>query len=136
MDDVKFPPLRSENFKSNIGKVGISNRFYYEKKEFDVDKVFNGNVKIIFGKMVEGKVKGVKEFYETKKATYTMTESELDKLTSKLAEAWMSVVTCRSFQVGKCEAGIGIFIGKMVWVDELFLHVVHVISLQVIPQGH
>ncbi|KAJ0702758.1 putative transcription factor interactor and regulator CCHC(Zn) family [Helianthus annuus] len=91
MDDINFPPLRAENFRSKVGKVEISNQFYSEKKEFDVDKAFNGNVKKIFGKMVEGKVKGVKHFYETKKATYTLTESELDKLTSKLAEAWMSV---------------------------------------------
>ena len=90
-DDENFPPLRSENFKSKVGKVEISNQFYSEKKEFDVDKEFNGSVKKIFGKMVNRKVKGVKEFYETKKATYTLTESDLDKLSSKLAEAWMSV---------------------------------------------
>ncbi|KAJ0566557.1 hypothetical protein HanPI659440_Chr06g0233151 [Helianthus annuus] len=30
----------------------------------------------------------------------------------------------RSFQVGKCEAGIGIMIGKMVYVDVIFLQLV------------
>ncbi|KAJ0836790.1 hypothetical protein HanRHA438_Chr16g0770971 [Helianthus annuus] len=58
MDDINFPPLRAENFKSKVGNVEISNQFYSEKKEFDFDKAFIGNVKKIFGKMVDGKVKG------------------------------------------------------------------------------
>ncbi|KAJ0789584.1 putative transcription factor interactor and regulator CCHC(Zn) family [Helianthus annuus] len=87
MDDENFPPLRAENFKTKVGKVKISNQFYSEKKEFDVEKVFNGNVKKIFGKMVDGKVKGVKDFYETKKATYTPTETEVEEETSKFGQA-------------------------------------------------
>ncbi|KAJ0576080.1 putative transcription factor interactor and regulator CCHC(Zn) family [Helianthus annuus] len=71
MDDVNFPPLKAENFKQKVGKIEISNQFYSEKKEFDVEKAFNGKVKHIFGKMIDGKVKGVKDFYESKKATYT-----------------------------------------------------------------
>ncbi|KAJ0603458.1 hypothetical protein HanHA300_Chr02g0038481 [Helianthus annuus] len=77
VDDVNFPPLRYKNFKPKVGKVEISNQFYSEKNEFDVEKAFNGNVKKIFGKMVEGKVQGVKDFYATKKATYSPTEQEL-----------------------------------------------------------
>ncbi|KAF5782171.1 putative transcription factor interactor and regulator CCHC(Zn) family [Helianthus annuus] len=67
MDDVNFPPLRTENFKQKVGKVEISNQFFSEKKEFDVEKAFNPKVQNIFGKMVDEKVKGVKEFYEKKK---------------------------------------------------------------------
>ncbi|KAJ0766369.1 hypothetical protein HanPI659440_Chr08g0314631 [Helianthus annuus] len=89
MDDVNFPPLQAENFKSKVGKVEISNQFYSEKKEFDVEKAFNGNVKKIFGKMVEGKVKGVKEYYETKKATFY--PSEVEEETSKFGQAWTTV---------------------------------------------
>ena len=89
MDDVNFPPLRAENFKSKVGKVEILNQCYSERKEFDVEKVFNGNVKKIFGKMVEGKAKGVKDFYETKKATYY--PSEVEEETSKFGQAWMAV---------------------------------------------
>ncbi|KAJ0693245.1 putative transcription factor interactor and regulator CCHC(Zn) family [Helianthus annuus] len=50
MDDVNFPPLKAENFKQKIGKVEISNQFFSEKKEFDVEKAFNPKVKHIFGK--------------------------------------------------------------------------------------
>ncbi|KAF5815617.1 putative transcription factor interactor and regulator CCHC(Zn) family [Helianthus annuus] len=89
MDDENFPPLRAENFKQKVGKIEISNQFYSEKKEFDVEKVFNGNVKKIFGKMIDGKVKGVKDFYETKKATHTPSENE--EVTSKFGQAWMAV---------------------------------------------
>ncbi|KAJ0458920.1 putative transcription factor interactor and regulator CCHC(Zn) family [Helianthus annuus] len=89
MDDENFPPLRAENFKQKVGKVEISNQFYSEKKEFDVEKVFNGNVKKNFGKMIDGKVKGVKDFYETKKVTYT--PSEVEEETSKFGQAWMEV---------------------------------------------
>ncbi|KAM0035510.1 putative transcription factor interactor and regulator CCHC(Zn) family [Helianthus debilis subsp. tardiflorus] len=66
MDDAKFLPLRAENFKQKIDKVEISNQFFSEKKEFDVEKAFNPTVQNIFGKMINGKVKGVKEFYEKK----------------------------------------------------------------------
>ncbi|KAM0070479.1 putative transcription factor interactor and regulator CCHC(Zn) family [Helianthus debilis subsp. tardiflorus] len=62
MDDENFPPLRTENFKQKIGKVEISNQFYFEKNDLDVEKAFNGNVKKIFRKMIDGKVKGVKRF--------------------------------------------------------------------------
>ncbi|KAF5805052.1 putative transcription factor interactor and regulator CCHC(Zn) family [Helianthus annuus] len=66
LDDANFPPLRAENLKLKIGKVEISNQFFAEKKEFDVEKVFNPTVQSVFGKMIDGKVKGVKEFYEKK----------------------------------------------------------------------
>ncbi|KAF5762501.1 putative transcription factor interactor and regulator CCHC(Zn) family [Helianthus annuus] len=88
MDDVNFPQLRTENFKQKVGKVEISNQFYSEKKEFDVERAFNGRVKHIFGKMVEGRAKGVKEFYESKR-TYLPSESNLG--TPKAGQAWVSV---------------------------------------------
>ncbi|KAJ0614804.1 putative transcription factor interactor and regulator CCHC(Zn) family [Helianthus annuus] len=66
LDDANFPPLRAENLKLKIGKVEISNQFFSEKKDFDVEKAFNPTVQSIFGKMIDGKVKGVKEFYEKK----------------------------------------------------------------------
>ncbi|XP_021971241.1 WEB family protein At4g27595, chloroplastic-like [Helianthus annuus] len=49
-------------------KVNLDNRKWIVKKSktFDVEKSFNPNVKHIFGKMIDGKVKGVKEFYEKK----------------------------------------------------------------------
>ncbi|KAJ0954691.1 hypothetical protein HanRHA438_Chr00c10g0848351 [Helianthus annuus] len=89
MDDENFPPLRTENFKRKIGKVEISNQFYFVKNEFDVEKTFNGNVKKIFGKMIDGKVKGVKDFYATKKATYTPTTVEL--VSPKAGQAWVDI---------------------------------------------
>ncbi|KAJ0557036.1 putative transcription factor interactor and regulator CCHC(Zn) family [Helianthus annuus] len=67
MDDANFPPLRVENFKQKVRKVEISNQFFSEKKEFDVEKAFNPKVKHIFGKMIDGKVKGVKGYYEKKR---------------------------------------------------------------------
>ncbi|KAJ0887800.1 putative transcription factor interactor and regulator CCHC(Zn) family [Helianthus annuus] len=67
MDDANFPPLRVENLKQKVDKVEISNQFFSEKKEFDVEKAFNPTVQNIFKKMVDGKVKGVKEFYEKNK---------------------------------------------------------------------
>ncbi|KAJ0595888.1 putative transcription factor interactor and regulator CCHC(Zn) family [Helianthus annuus] len=88
--NVKIPPLRTDNFKSKVGKVEISNQFYSEKNEFDVEKTFNGNVKKIFGKMVEGKAKGVKDFYATKKATYNSTEQELK--TPKVGKTWVEIL--------------------------------------------
>ncbi|KAJ0681282.1 hypothetical protein HanPI659440_Chr16g0634041 [Helianthus annuus] len=66
LDDANFPPLQAENLKSKVGKVEISNQFFSEKKEFDVEKAFNPTVQNIFGKMIDEKVKGVKEFYEKK----------------------------------------------------------------------
>ncbi|MFS8031539.1 putative transcription factor interactor and regulator CCHC(Zn) family [Helianthus anomalus] len=89
VDDVHFPPLKAENFKSKVGKVEISNQFYSKKDKFDVEKVFNGNVKKIFGKMIEGKAKGVKDFYATKKATYNPTEQELSS--PKTSQAWVDI---------------------------------------------
>ncbi|KAJ0734074.1 putative transcription factor interactor and regulator CCHC(Zn) family [Helianthus annuus] len=89
MDDVNFPSLRAENLKSKVGKVEISNQFYSEKKEFDVEKAFNGKVKHIIGKMVEGKAKGVKDFYEEKRNVETPSETE--NVTPKAGQAWVSV---------------------------------------------
>ncbi|KAJ0918596.1 putative transcription factor interactor and regulator CCHC(Zn) family [Helianthus annuus] len=66
VDDDEFPSLRAENYKKKIGKVEISNQFYHDEQEFDAEKVFNPMVKHIFGKMIDRKVKGVKEFYEKK----------------------------------------------------------------------
>ncbi|KAF5803479.1 putative transcription factor interactor and regulator CCHC(Zn) family [Helianthus annuus] len=89
MDDENFPPLRTENFKRKAGKSEISNQDYSEKDNFDVEKAFNGKVKKIFRKMVDGKVKGVKDFYATKKATYTPTKSELKS--PKPGQAWVDI---------------------------------------------
>ncbi|KAJ0828284.1 hypothetical protein HanRHA438_Chr17g0835471 [Helianthus annuus] len=89
VDYANFPPLKAENFKSKVGKVEISNQFYSEKKEFDVEKAFNGNVKKIFGKMVEGKVQGVNDFYATKKETYNPTKQELRA--PKAGQAWLDI---------------------------------------------
>ena len=66
MNDENFPPLSKEKLKSKVGKVEISNQFFADKGEFDVEKAFNGKVKHIFGKMVDKKVKGAKEFYKSK----------------------------------------------------------------------
>ncbi|KAJ0582468.1 putative transcription factor interactor and regulator CCHC(Zn) family [Helianthus annuus] len=66
VNDENFPSLRAENYKKKIGKVEISNQFYHDEQVFDADKVFNSKVKNIFGKMVDQKVNGVKEFYEKK----------------------------------------------------------------------
>ncbi|KAJ0890249.1 putative transcription factor interactor and regulator CCHC(Zn) family [Helianthus annuus] len=89
MDDENFPPLRIENFKRKVGKTEVSNQDYSEKDNFDVEKAFNGNVKKIFGKIVDRKVKGVKDFYATKKATYTPTKSELKS--PKAGQAWVDI---------------------------------------------
>ncbi|KAJ0549209.1 putative transcription factor interactor and regulator CCHC(Zn) family [Helianthus annuus] len=83
VNDEEFPSLKFEEIKQKVGKVEISSQFYTEKNEFDVEKTFNGNVKKIFGKMLNGKAKGVKEFYATKKATYNPTEQELKTLKSE-----------------------------------------------------
>ncbi|KAM0071376.1 hypothetical protein Hdeb2414_s0001g00024411 [Helianthus debilis subsp. tardiflorus] len=37
-----------------------------KRTEFDAEKIFNPKVKHMIGKMVDRKVKGVKEFYEKK----------------------------------------------------------------------
>ncbi|MFS7968331.1 hypothetical protein Hanom_Chr09g00796181 [Helianthus anomalus] len=66
MDDENFPPLSNGNLKSEVEKIEISDQFFSDKKEFDAVKAFNGNVLHIFGKMADGKVKGGKEFYESK----------------------------------------------------------------------
>ncbi|KAJ0587551.1 hypothetical protein HanIR_Chr04g0164481 [Helianthus annuus] len=87
-DDV-FPSLKFEEVKKKVGKIEISNQFYNEEKEFDVEKTFNGNVKNIFGKMLSGRAKGVKDFYTTKKATYNPTTEELKALKSE--KTWREV---------------------------------------------
>ncbi|KAJ0939557.1 putative transcription factor interactor and regulator CCHC(Zn) family [Helianthus annuus] len=89
-DDVEIPSLKFEYIKEKVGEVEISNQFFSDQKEFDVEKVFNGNVKKIFEKMVEGKVKGVKGFYATKKATYNPTEQELK--TPKIGKTWVEIL--------------------------------------------
>ncbi|KAF5798421.1 putative transcription factor interactor and regulator CCHC(Zn) family [Helianthus annuus] len=90
VNDDEFPSLEFEKVKQKVGKVEISDQFYYEKTEFDVEKTFNGNVKKIFGKMLDGKVKGIKDFYATKKATYNPTEQELK--TSRDGKTWVEIL--------------------------------------------
>ncbi|MFS7945165.1 putative transcription factor interactor and regulator CCHC(Zn) family [Helianthus anomalus] len=87
VDDVNFPPLRAENFKKQIGKVEISNQFYSDKKVFDVENAFNPKVKHIFGKMIDRKVKGVKEFYEKKMGGKK--PSVGSSVTPKAGQAWV-----------------------------------------------
>ncbi|KAJ0751744.1 hypothetical protein HanPI659440_Chr09g0316361 [Helianthus annuus] len=87
-DDV-LPSLKFEEVMKEIEKIEISNQFYYDEKEFDVEKTFNGNVKKIFEKMLSGKAKGVKDFYATKKATYNPTAEELKVLKSE--KTWREV---------------------------------------------
>ncbi|KAJ0480823.1 putative transcription factor interactor and regulator CCHC(Zn) family [Helianthus annuus] len=87
--DDEFPSLKFEDVKKKIGKVDISKQFYTEKTEFDVEKTFNGSVKKFFGKMLNGKAKGVKDFYATKKATYNPTAKELKAIKSE--KTWMEV---------------------------------------------
>ncbi|MFS8020095.1 putative transcription factor interactor and regulator CCHC(Zn) family [Helianthus anomalus] len=89
VDDENFPPLRAENFKKKIGKVEISNQFYDDKKDFDVEKTLNPKVKHIFGKMIDGKVKGVKEFYEKKMGGKK--PSVDSSVTPKAGQAWVDV---------------------------------------------
>ncbi|MFS8023208.1 hypothetical protein Hanom_Chr16g01448791 [Helianthus anomalus] len=93
MDDEIFPPLRAENFNKKVGKVEISNQFYSEKTKYDVEKTFNGNVKRIFGKMVNGKAKGVKEFYASKKSVHRSVESNSEEeiVTPKDGQAWVDI---------------------------------------------
>ncbi|KAJ0537965.1 putative transcription factor interactor and regulator CCHC(Zn) family [Helianthus annuus] len=66
VNDKNFPPLSKENLMKKVGKVEISNQFFADKGEFDLEKAFNGKVKHIFGKMVDRKVKGAKAFYKSK----------------------------------------------------------------------
>ncbi|KAM0029295.1 putative transcription factor interactor and regulator CCHC(Zn) family [Helianthus debilis subsp. tardiflorus] len=89
VDDVNFPPLNDKNYKSKIGKVEISNQFFPNQKELDVEKVFNPAVKNIFGKMIQGKSKGVKEFYQVKRKTETPVETE--NVTPKEGQAWVDI---------------------------------------------
>ncbi|KAF5759609.1 putative transcription factor interactor and regulator CCHC(Zn) family [Helianthus annuus] len=89
MDNENFPPLSAENFKKKIGKVEISNQFYDDKKVFDVEKAFNSKVKHIFGKMIDRKVKRVKEFYEKKRGGKK--SSVDDSITPKAGQAWVDI---------------------------------------------
>ncbi|KAF5798472.1 hypothetical protein HanXRQr2_Chr07g0293301 [Helianthus annuus] len=89
VDDVNFPPLNAKNLKSRIGKVKISNQFFPKKKELDSEKAFNPAVKFFFGKMIEGKAKGVKEFYQSKRKDGTPNETE--KVTPKEGQAWVDI---------------------------------------------
>ncbi|KAJ0851127.1 putative transcription factor interactor and regulator CCHC(Zn) family [Helianthus annuus] len=89
VNDDEFPSLKFEEVKKKVGKVDISNQFYNEKTKFDVEKTFNWSVKKIFGKMLNGKAKGVKDFYATKKATYNPTAQELKAIKSE--KTWMEV---------------------------------------------
>lgn len=93
VDDENFPPLNAKNLKSKIGKVEISNQFYSDKKKFDVEKTFNKNVKHIFGKMVNGKAKSVKEFYAAKRSVHKFVESndEEEIVTPKAGQAWVDI---------------------------------------------
>ncbi|KAJ0827591.1 putative transcription factor interactor and regulator CCHC(Zn) family [Helianthus annuus] len=93
VSDDEFPSLKFEEIKQKVGKVEISDQFYSEKNEFDVEKTFNGNVKKFFGKMLNGKAKGVKDFYATKKATFNPTEQELKDLTTpKVGQIWVEIL--------------------------------------------
>ncbi|KAJ0837425.1 putative transcription factor interactor and regulator CCHC(Zn) family [Helianthus annuus] len=89
VDDENFPSLRAENYKKKIGKIEISNQFYNDKQVFDVEKAFNPKVKHIFGKMIDRKVKGVKEFYEKKRKGKK--PSDGDSVTPKAGQAWVDI---------------------------------------------
>ncbi|KAM0043297.1 hypothetical protein Hdeb2414_s0010g00339601 [Helianthus debilis subsp. tardiflorus] len=89
VNDDDLPSLKFEEIKKKVGKVEISEQFYTEKEEFDVEKTFNGDVKGMIKKMLNGKAKGVKDFYATKKATYYPTAEELDALKSE--KTWREV---------------------------------------------
>ncbi|MFS7905645.1 hypothetical protein Hanom_Chr01g00050101 [Helianthus anomalus] len=82
-----------EEINQRVGKFEISDQFYSKKNEFDVEKIFNGDVKKIFGKMLDGKAKGVKDFYATKKVTFNPTEQELKELkTPKVSQTWVEIL--------------------------------------------
>ncbi|KAJ0463236.1 hypothetical protein HanHA300_Chr14g0513331 [Helianthus annuus] len=85
MNDENFPPLSKENLKLKVGKVEISDPFFAGKKELDAEKVFNRKVKHIFRKMVDGKVKGVKDFYKSKR-WWDRVESK----SPKAGQAWVT----------------------------------------------
>ncbi|KAJ0623871.1 putative transcription factor interactor and regulator CCHC(Zn) family [Helianthus annuus] len=89
VNDEEFPSLRAENYKKKIGKIEISNQFYNDKQEFDAEKVFNPKVKHIFGKMIDRKVKGVKEFYEKKRKGKK--PSDGDSVKPKAGQAWVDI---------------------------------------------
>ncbi|KAJ0815000.1 putative transcription factor interactor and regulator CCHC(Zn) family [Helianthus annuus] len=89
VDDDNFPSLRAENYKKKIGKIEISNQFYNDKQDFDAEKAFNPKVKHIFGKMIDRKVKGVKEFYEKKRGGKK--PSDGDSVTPKAGQAWVDI---------------------------------------------
>ncbi|KAJ0869507.1 hypothetical protein HanRHA438_Chr11g0489901 [Helianthus annuus] len=89
VDYENFPPLRAENFKKKIGKVEISNQFYSDKKVFDVEKAFNPKVKHIFGKMIDRKIKRVKEFCEKKMGGKK--PSVGNSVTPKAGQAWVDI---------------------------------------------
>ncbi|KAM0061248.1 hypothetical protein Hdeb2414_s0004g00133701 [Helianthus debilis subsp. tardiflorus] len=96
VNDDDFPSLKFEEIKQKVGKVEISGQFYTEKSEFDVEKTFNGNVKKMFKKMLNGKAKGVNDFYATKKATYNPTAQELKAIKSE--KTWMEVCFPKSLR--------------------------------------
>ncbi|KAF5803699.1 putative transcription factor interactor and regulator CCHC(Zn) family [Helianthus annuus] len=94
VNDEKFPPLRAENFMKKVGKVEISNQFYSDKKKFDVEKAFNGNVKHMFGKMVNGQAKSVKDFFASKRSVHRSVKSkdeEEDDVTPKEGQASVDI---------------------------------------------
>ncbi|MFS7936718.1 hypothetical protein Hanom_Chr05g00419081 [Helianthus anomalus] len=94
MNDENFPLLRAENFMKKVGKTEISNQFYSDKKKFDVEKTFNGNVKCISGQMVNGKAKSVKEFYASKRRVHKSVErkdEEENAVTPKKGQAWVNI---------------------------------------------
>ncbi|KAJ0699179.1 putative transcription factor interactor and regulator CCHC(Zn) family [Helianthus annuus] len=59
------------------------------KLVFDAEKAFNLKVKHIFGKMIDRKVKGVKEFYEKKMGGKK--PSVGDSVTPKAGQAWVDI---------------------------------------------
>ncbi|KAJ0590722.1 putative transcription factor interactor and regulator CCHC(Zn) family [Helianthus annuus] len=59
-----FGHIAKDCSKAIQSKQGVFRKI--SEKVFDADKVFNSKVKNIFGKMVDQKVNGVKEFYEKK----------------------------------------------------------------------
>ncbi|KAJ0939386.1 putative transcription factor interactor and regulator CCHC(Zn) family [Helianthus annuus] len=89
VNDEEFPSLRAENYKKKISKVEISNQYYNDKQEFDAEKVFNPKVQHIFGKMIDRKVKGVKEFYEKKRKCKK--PSAGDSVKPKAGQAWVDI---------------------------------------------
>uniref|UniRef100_A0A251TR39 Putative zinc finger, CCHC-type n=1 Tax=Helianthus annuus TaxID=4232 RepID=A0A251TR39_HELAN len=89
VNDEEFPSLRADNYKKRIGKVEISNQFFHDEQEFDAEKVFNSKVKNIFGKMIDRKVNGVKEFYEKK--------TKKEKVESSLVCDWDGITQYFAF---------------------------------------